>query len=76
MKNTGLCPKCGSREILRVPDQPGRYASGSNLYTTRFTLLGKIPVILYVCRDCGYVEHWVETPEQREALARAFGPRG
>ena len=75
MRNAGRCPKCGSREILRVPDHPGRYASGSSLYTTRFTLLGKIPVIRYVCLDCGYVEHWVETPEQREALARAFGPR-
>ena len=73
MKNTGCCPKCGSRDILRVPDHPGRYASGSNIYTSSFTLLGKIPVIRYVCLDCGYVENWVETAEQREALHRAFG---
>ena len=43
------------REVA-APDQPGRHASGSNLYTTRFTLLGKIPVIRYVCCDCGYAE--------------------
>ena len=73
MKNTGRCPKCGSRDILRVPDHPGRYASGSNIYTSSFTLLGKIPVIRYVCLDCGYVENWVETAEQWEALHRAFG---
>lgn len=73
MKNTGRCPKCGSRKVLRVPDHPGRYASGNNIYTSSFTLLGKIPVIRYVCLDCGYVESWVETAEQREALHRAFG---
>ena len=73
MKNTGRCPKCGSRKVLRVPDHPGRYASGSNIYTSTFTLLGKIPVIRYVCLDCGYTEHWVETAEEREALRRAFG---
>ena len=49
MKNTRICPKCGSRDVVRIPDHPGRYASGSNIYTTRFTLLGKIPVIRYVC---------------------------
>ena len=73
MKNTGRCPKCGSRKVLRVPDHPGRYASGNNIYPSSFTLLGKIPVIRYVCLDCGYVENWVETAEQREALHRAFG---
>lgn len=72
MKNTHSCPKCGGREILRIPDRPGRYASGNNIYTTQLTLLGKIPVIRYVCCNCGYVENWVETPTEREALRQAF----
>lgn len=67
------CPKCGGKRIVRIPDHPGRYASGSNIYTSTFTLMGKVPVIRYVCLTCGYVEHWVEEPEQREALAQAFG---
>lgn len=73
MKNTGICPKCGSRRVIRVPDHPRRHASGNNIYTTTLTLAGKVPVIRYVCRDCGYVENWVETPLERENLARAFG---
>ena len=73
MKHTGACPKCGSRRIVRVPDHPCRHASGNNIYTTSFTLLGKIPVIRYLCRDCGYVENWVEAAEEREQIARAFG---
>lgn len=62
MKNSHTCPKCGSRDIVRIPDHPSRYASGSNIYTTRYTLLGKVPVIRYVSCGCGYVENWVESP--------------
>ena len=73
MKNGAKCPKCGGTHSLRIPDNPYRHASGNNIYTTRATLLGKIPVIRYVCDDCGYVENWVEKPEEREKLRRTFG---
>ena len=73
MKRSGMCPKCGSARIIRVPDHPLRHASGNNIYTTRATLIGKVPVIRYVCRDCGYTENWVEDAAQREEIARAFG---
>lgn len=73
MRNANACPKCGSRRIVRVPDDPRRHASGNNIYTTRATLLGKIPVIRYVCRDCGYVENWVEERRELEKLAERFG---
>ena len=45
MKNTGKCPKCGSANIIRVPDNTRRYGSGNNIYTSKVTLFGKIPVI-------------------------------
>ena len=73
MKQSRCCPKCASRHILRIPDHPGRYASGTNIYTSTFTLAGKIPVIRYVCADCGYTENWVDTPADLAALRRAFG---
>ena len=60
MKNSGRCPKCGSMDIVRVPDYLRRYTSGNNIYTTSMTLIGKIPVIRYVCCRCGCVENWVE----------------
>lgn len=72
MKNGSACPKCGSRRIVRIPDNPGHHASGNNIYTTRATLLGKIPVIRYVCCDCGYVENWVETRGELEKIQRTF----
>lgn len=72
MKNGSPCPKCGCRRVVRVPDNPRRHASGSNIYTTSATLLGKIPVIRYVCCDCGYVENWVETRRELEKIEEAF----
>ncbi|WP_297987572.1 hypothetical protein [Oscillibacter sp.] len=72
MKNGNLCPKCGSRKIVRIPDNPRRHASGNNIYTTQATLLGKIPVIRYVCCGCGYTENWVETRRDLEKLKETF----
>lgn len=73
MLHTHRCPKCGAGDIMRIPDTPGRYASGNNIYTSSVTLLGKIPVIRHVCLNCGYTEHWVEEPAQLDRLRRAFG---
>lgn len=72
MRTSRLCPKCGSADLLRVPDTPGRYASGNNIYTTNLTLRGKIPVIRYVCLNCGFTEHWVERADQLARLEQAF----
>lgn len=72
MKNTHKCPKCGSSEIIRVPDNPYRHASGNNIYTTKMTLIGKIPVIRYVCCSCGYVENWVEGREELADIRQVF----
>lgn len=67
MRCSGKCPKCGGVNLIRIPDNPSRYASGNNIYTSTITLGGKIPVIRYVCCDCGYVENWVE---QKKGLAK------
>lgn len=75
MKNSHRCPKCGAVDVIRVPDHPMRHASGNNIYTTTFTLMGKIPVIRYVCCSCGYVENWVERREELGRLREAFEAR-
>ena len=73
MKNQKRCPKCGSCDIVRVPDNQNRHASGNNIYTSSFTLMGKIPVIRYVCCECGYVENWVEGQNERDEIRHSFG---
>lgn len=72
MKNSHICLKCGAKSVVRIPDN-GRYANGNNIYTTSATLFGKIPVIRYVCCQCGYVEGWVETPEGLDKIRDRFG---
>ncbi len=73
MKNRKYCPKCGSYDIVRVPDNLMRHASGNNIYTSTVTLIKKIPVIRYVCTNCGYVENWVEEKRQLDEIKRTFG---
>ena len=72
MRYSNTCPKCKSRTVVRIQDN-GRYANGNNIYTTTRTLFGRIPVIRYVCCSCGYVEEWVETPEELEKIRKTFG---
>lgn len=72
MKNSKKCLKCDSKNIIRIPDSPHRHASGNNIYATTVTLMGKIPVIRYVCCDCGYVENWIERENELEKIRRTF----
>ena len=53
-------------------DNPNRHASGNNIYTSTYTLFGKIPVIRYVCCSCGYAENWVENEEELEEIRKTF----
>lgn len=71
MKQAHSCPKCGSVRVVRIPDN-GRYANGNNIYTSNVTLFGRIPVIRYVCVECGYVENWVEDKRDLEKLESVF----
>ena len=50
MKNTGVCPKCGAKQVVRVPDNAMRYSSGNNIYTSTVTLAGKILPPYPICR--------------------------
>lgn len=70
MKNTNVAPNAIQGISVRVPVNPNRHASGNNIYTTTMTLFGKIPVIRYVCCDCGYVENWVEQRHELDETKR------
>ena len=59
MKKTGLCPKCGSKDLLLVPGKAGAYGSGNN------NMIGHSIFFLflfnrYVCCTCGFTEEWVD----------------
>jgi len=60
MNKTGICPKCGSGDIVRFDGFAGDYGSGSHI-KTGMTNLSAVPLNQYICCVCGYTEHWVDT---------------
>ncbi len=72
MRTTGRCPKCGSSDLVRVPDDAHRYLANS-ICITKLVTVERVPVARYVCCGCGYVEDWVEHPQERNRLKQAFG---
>lgn len=59
MKNTGLCPKCGSKDLLLVPGKAGAYGSGNNIMIGH-SIFSEVLVNRYVCCTCGFTEEWVD----------------
>lgn len=72
MKNMGCCPKCHSRNIVRVPDNAHRYLAHS-IAITKVVTVERVPVARYVCCDCGYVESWVENQHEMDEIKKTFG---
>ena len=71
MKNTGACPKCQSADILRVPGEAGAWQGTSNLIGTGWS--GFALVSRFVCCGCGYLEEWVESPDDIQKLRERYG---
>jgi hypothetical protein len=42
----------------------------------RWTVIDAVPVSQYLCRDCGYLERWIDSPADRERLAARYPPAG
>ncbi len=59
MKNTRLCPKCESSDVIRFDGYVGPYGSGNHLMTGK-TVFSSVPVSRYVCARCGYTEEWID----------------
>lgn len=57
MKKTGVCPKCGGADIVRVPG--GVRSTMDN--TQNFVIRGfqSAPVDRFVCCTCDYSEEWL-----------------
>lgn len=66
MKNTGVCPKCGSSDVFLVEGYAGAYNSGNNIQAG-LTIFSAIPVDRYVCARCGFSEEWIRTEDIQNA---------
>lgn len=57
MKNTKICPKCQSTNIVRFNGFAGAYGSGNYIQTGSFST---VKIHRYICCDCGFVEEWID----------------
>ncbi len=71
MKNTMLCPKCNSGDILRIPGERGAYGAGNNIMTG-MTVFSAVKVTRYLCCECGYSEEWIDNKEDIKKLRNKF----
>lgn len=59
MKQSRICPKCGSTDILLIPGKAGAYGVGNNV-PVGATIFTYVPVDRYLCCSCGYSEEWID----------------
>lgn len=54
MKQAGVCPKCASRHIVRVPSE---FGTANQVKLGAFELAD---VSRYICASCGFMEQYIE----------------
>ena len=74
MKNSKVCPKCNSNDILRINGSTRGYGAGNNILIG-LTIFSSVNVNRYVCCKCGYTEEWIDE-EDIPRLKSAKKPRG
>lgn len=62
MKNTKICPKCQSNDIIMIPGSAEAYGVGNNIKAGA-TVFSAVLVHRYLCCSCGYSEEWVNTED-------------
>jgi predicted nucleic-acid-binding Zn-ribbon protein len=71
MKNTGQCPKCESKELLRIEGQAGAHGAGNNI-PVGWTIFSSVKVTRFLCTSCGFSEEWIESRDDIAKLVEKF----
>lgn len=59
MKYKKICPKCNSKDVIRIHGTEGGYRVGNQI-RLGLTNFSSVLVQRYVCMECGYTEEWIE----------------
>lgn len=70
MKNSGVCPKCGSTEI-----RADRRRTWATMVPVASTVFGAVYASRFICVACGFVETWVENEKDLEKIRTRLKPR-
>ncbi|HNX16604.1 MAG TPA: hypothetical protein PKO28_04525 [Bacilli bacterium] len=68
MKNTKVCPKCHSENIVRYDEFFGQSASNQGTFL-RTSMFSGVNLRIYVCCNCGYSEIWVDEEDLEKVKA-------
>ena len=71
MKNTGICPKCQSNEIVHIKDQKP-VLDGDNNIQLGATIFSEVIIERLVCLGCGYLEHWIEHEQDLDKIRKKY----
>lgn len=71
MKNSQVCPKCESNDIIRIPGKKGAYGAGNNIQVG-FTVMSAVKVTRYLCGTCGFSEEWIDEKADIQKLREKF----
>jgi DNA-directed RNA polymerase subunit RPC12/RpoP len=72
MKNTGTCPKCNGKVVIKIPGAAGAYGSGNNI-PAGVTIFSSVKVSRYLCGTCGFSEEWIDNHDDLTKLERKYG---
>ena len=72
MKNSNLCPKCRSNDILPIEGKVGAYGTGNNIMTG-LSIFSAVKVTRFLCLKCGFSEEWIESKYDLDKLKARFG---
>ncbi len=67
MKNTRICPKCNSSNIIRIDGYAGAYGTGNNIMVGA-TIFSAVNVNRYVCCNCGFTEEWIDRADLEKLM--------
>ena len=74
MKNTHICPKCNSSDIIRIEGSNRGYGAGNNIMTG-ITIFSAVKVHRYLCCNCGFSEEWIDK-EDIAKIKKCDNPKG
>ena len=72
MKNTQRCPKCQSSDVIRIPCRFWCHGARPRVWLGS-TAFSAVKVTRYLCGDCGFIESWVEDPDEVASIRETYG---
>ena len=72
MKNTNICPKCNSSEIIQLVGNGLDSFGGDYVVVSKWTNIERVPITRYICAGCGFSEHWVDSAEDLAKIIKRY----